>query len=694
MFRPKTVAFIGGDELDPLIQNAIQHKFQGSLIWVRVDEAKVDGIVSLPTVLDLEEAPDLAIVNYDGLEWVEAINLLEKIGCGGVVCLCSDQHHLTEKFQPEEMDKLRQVAVDMPVLGPVRYGLFNFIEGAIFTPQPLPRFSIIETGVALIGSDADYLAEVVQGDRNLPIAYAVEVGLNSIVSAADIFEFFLEDPAVSAIHVHFDELENIPRLSEVALKAARRGIPVVIVDGGRLAEQNEPTSGRLSQPKQSYGKIISTLYDRLGFIECKTVAEVIETLKMLIFTGRPLGKRLAVVGKGRSQTLLGANVAANRGFDVPEMDPIFSENLLKLLPEYTPANNPLIVDWEQGVKSENIAELYKQFVADNFNVAVKVIGSESVEKLKDSSSVTFKAIEAFANESFGQSLPSAVINTSQKPIPRAAAKMMAENNIAPLFGLNNGFSAIASSIKFVQKMILMAQMPGGAIRLPEPANIAFSSQYDEFDAKDILKKAGIWVPRSILLDGSSPFDISSLNYPMVTKVVSANILHKTEIGGVRLNLSTEKEVRDSIFEMGVMTESISTRGFLIEEMVDDGIAEMLVGVTHSPGIGQVLTMAMGGTAVELMRDSQSLVLPASSLEIETALRSLRLFPIINGYRGKLAADIDKVVESIAILASYAFSQRHRMYALEINPLIIRPFDYYPVAADAIIQVAKNGEDQG
>ncbi|MEM9775983.1 MAG: acetate--CoA ligase family protein, partial [Chloroflexota bacterium] len=427
----------------------------------------------------------------------------------------------------------------------------------------------------------------------------------------------------------------------------------------------------------------SALFARLGFIECATPAEAAETLKMLIGTSRPLGRRAAIVVNSPAYAKISTDAARKAKLEVKELEPSITSYLKPFLTDNLTATNPLVLEIKQDAQAIGLSDVYRPFLSDKHDLAIFV---GSIPKDKSAADQLLQFLELFADEALAQNLPCAFINTSSYLIPSSIEQSLLKRNVAILNGLEHGMRAVVKSVEFVEQMILMAQMPTGAIQLPEPSNLLPTIQLDEFDSKLVLRQIGVQIPNSILVEGTISLDLNEMVYPVVLKAVSSKMSRKTDVGALKLDLLTETQVRQAIFEMNAQVEALQLRGYLVEEMVIDGIAELYVGISNIPEIGLVLTLASGGILVELLQDVQTLILPASSAEIEATLRKLRLFPVLEGYRGHSAADVDLVVESISLMASHAASQQHRLVGLEVNPLIVRPGDRSPVAVDAVIRL--------
>ncbi|MFK7800275.1 MAG: acetate--CoA ligase family protein [Anaerolineae bacterium] len=543
------------------------------------------------------------------------------------------------------------------------------------------------SGIAIISAKTAYLAGFQAVGNSLPILHAIDLEAGHSADLTDSLEQVLSDEQLTAVHLYIETLQKVPELSQAALKAVRKGIPIVVVKGGQSA------AGQRVMPHHpdrlaNENVVISALFDRLGFIECATLAEALETLKMLMYGGRPLGRKIALVSNSSTYATLSADTATAVGLDICQLEDSISAYLKPLVTKHLPSN-PLALNSEDQTDTSARQQIFKSFLMNEFDVAVQVVPlSTTGESAAEDSTIEIEMVEAFAKESALHRMPCVHINPLPQTLETALSDKIIANGVAPLQGLQHGFKAVINSARFVEQMVLMAQMPTGAIVLPKTPNLTLTQQLDEVESKRRLYKSGITVPKAAVIEGSQSLDLAGMKFPIVLKAVSADLTHKTELDAVRLNIQSEDQLRQTLFDIHKWLDSVNLRGFLIEEMVTDGVGELLVGIRQVTGIGQVLTLAFGGTTVELLGDAKTLILPASSAEIELALRSLRLFPTINGWRGQPAADTNQVVEAIALICNYAQSEQDQLYALEINPLIVRPAEYSPVAADVVIQLGE------
>jgi acetyl-CoA synthetase len=273
-----------------------------------------------------------------------------------------------------------------------------------------------------------------------------------------------------------------------------------------------------------------------------------------------------------------------------------------------------------------------------------------------------------------------VLATLPENLPETTAAELLAAGIAPLLGIDDALSAIDAAIGI-----------GAAYRRPVAGPLRFAAGHDagetttlpdEWSAKQQLAAYGITVPRSRIVNAAdAAAGAEDLGYPLVVKALNAQLTHKTEHAAVALDLSSAAAVTQVI---GRMRKQGLAERFLLETMISDGVAELIVGIQRDPRFGLYLLLGCGGVLVELLGDSRLLLLPATRGDIEQALRELRVWPLLQGYRGRPAADMAALITAIANVARFAEDHSDRLLELDINPLIVRPQGYGVAAVDALI----------
>jgi acetyl-CoA synthetase len=204
----------------------------------------------------------------------------------------------------------------------------------------------------------------------------------------------------------------------------------------------------------------------------------------------------------------------------------------------------------------------------------------------------------------------------------------------------------------------------------------------EHEAKSALAAFGVPVPRSAVVSVRDAAEAAlALGFPVVIKAADAALEHKSEVGGVVLNVRNVQDAATAAQRLSRLSATL-----LIEEMVSDGVAEVLVGVSVDPQFGQLLVLGAGGVLTELLRDSVSLLPPFSAPTIAAALQRLRVMQLLEGFRGRPAGDVAALVQTILACTRYAAANLERLTELDLNPVIVRPQGRGAVAVDALIRL--------
>jgi acyl-CoA synthetase (NDP forming) len=264
-------------------------------------------------------------------------------------------------------------------------------------------------------------------------------------------------------------------------------------------------------------------------------------------------------------------------------------------------------------------------------------------------------------------------------MPQIAAHRLLAAGIAPMQGLREMAVALAAAARIGvrQREAAQAEPLPRAVALRGPTPLL-----DEMASKAALAEFGLRIPafREAADAVEAVAAADAIGYPVVVKAVSPALAHKTEQDAVKLNLASADQVRDAVRGLGQRFSR-----FLVERMITDSLAELIVGVTRDPQFGLSLTVGAGGLWVELLSDSATLLLPTNRKDMERALRSLRSFALLDGYRGRPRANIEQIVDAIEAVASFARANADRLQELDVNPLIVTPREV--IAADALIRMA-------
>jgi acyl-CoA synthetase (NDP forming) len=291
-------------------------------------------------------------------------------------------------------------------------------------------------------------------------------------------------------------------------------------------------------------------------------------------------------------------------------------------------------------------------------------------------------IDVFIEAAQGASTRAVLIASLPETISARIRRRGLEGGVIPMQGQREALEAISLAGGVGAAW---TSNPSVNLHLP-PSAIASSGVYslDEHAGKAALAEFGVRTPRGKLVPALAAAEAAhALGFPVVIKASGAHLEHKTEMGGVVLNVRTEAEARSAAERLAKLSDTL-----LVEEMFTDGVAEILIGVIVDPQFGQVLVLGAGGVYTEILSDSVSLLPPWTRSSVESALQRLTIARLLGGYRGKPAADVDALINTILSVARYAADNLAALVELDVNPVIVRPAGSGAVAVDTMIRLKR------
>ncbi len=682
LLRPSSIVFVGGSSLEPTIEYNRKLGFTGDAWVINPRRERLCGLDCFRTARDLPAPPDAAFVAVPAEPAVDAVRDLAEAGVGAAVINSSGFAEAGDSGRRRQT-QLVDAAGEMPFLGPNCAGFANLIDRAACLIGDMGD-ARVERGVAVISTGGAYLADIAMSDRSLPVAWLAGLGNQANLSSAELLEVLLDDPRVSAVSLYFEGIRDVRRLSECALKAHQKGIPVVALKSGKSSAGSRASMTHTASLSDD-ASIASALFYRLGFVEVHSAGEALETLKMLTLAAAPRGPRVALATSSGTYAVMGADFAEQQGLTLPPASAQTSAELQPLLADFLHAENPLDIATFQFSPDAQQRRIFETFLRDDYDIAVQSMSFPAADTWEDES--WYRSAKCFAAAARAAELPAVFVSPTHEGLPRRAREALIDAGMAPLQGFEHGMRAIRLALDWHRRRIELA---ADNLLLPDapPVEEFGESPLDEFESKAVLAGFGVPVPSGWRWRGGTelPRDI---RYPVALKLCDASVLHKAEIGGISLNLASpellqfaREQIRSNLHRQQILIDN-----FLVEEVIHGGVAELLIGIRRVAQIGYSLTLAMGGTEVEQLHDSVDLLLPCSREVIAAALRRLRGYPTLSGERVGVETDIDATLDTIEKIIDGVLG-RDDILELEINPLIIRADGLGVSAADAVIRMQK------
>ncbi len=667
LLRPRTMAVVGGGAwCRQVVFQARKLGFEGEIWAVHPKADQIEGAAVFRSVEALPGAPDATFIGINREATIEVVRELSSKGAGGVVCFASGfrEAQAEDASGADLQDALLDAAGDMPILGPNCYGFINYLDAALLWPDQHGG-TRCERGVALITQSSNIAINLTMQSRGLPIAYVVTAGNQAQTSLAEIGLALLEDPRVTALGLHIEGIGNIRQFETLAARAAELKKPIVAIKVGASDQaKTAAVSHTASLAGQDAGA--NALLKRLGVARVHDVPTFLETLKLVHLCGQLPAKSVATISCSGGEASLAADMGLAHDITFPNLNDRQIGDLRNALGPRVALANPL--DYHTYIWRDvpAMTRAFASMADPNVGITILIVDFPRADVCDPSDWDC--TIEATINAKEETGAIYGMAATLPELMPESVANRLLQAGVVPFSGLAEAFGACAAASE---------PMPPKQDPVCLPHNKTNSELKSEADAKSSLARYGLRVPKSGHSDLSSLQDISTrIGFPQVLK--GGGVAHKTELGAVRLGLKTVEETVAAAHQMPSET-------FLVEEMIEGAIVELLIGVVNDPAHGFVLTVGAGGTLTEVFKDSASLLVPASDDEIEEALQRLQIAPLLTGYRGAPAVNMVSVKAAVRAVQEFTIAHQDQLQELEINPLICTSSD--AIAADALLRLA-------
>jgi acyl-CoA synthetase (NDP forming) len=696
LLNPKSVALVGGAALAASLEILKSSGYRGEVYVVNPKYAEIGGVRCVPSIADLPQAPDASFLAVNRHLTVTAVSALAAMGAGGAVCFAAGFRELSVEGGDLER-RLIEGAGDLAVLGPNSNGLLNRLDGLALWPMNDHHPVRQSSGVALVSQSGGVGSLLVRDRRGIAPAIIASTGNQTLLGPAEWLTVLAPDPRIRAIGLFIEEPGDIANLSVAAAAARFHDIPVVALKSGRT-ELGMQLAATHTGSMAGDDELFDAFCDRVGFVRVRSLPQMTETLKALGAWRSLPGARVVVATSSGAACALYADAAADVGLALPTPSAEMARRLRPQLPEFAHVSNPLdhnaAYTGQVGLTLENepaLTECFRTLLSDEFDVAL--MHSDWTEFGAQGSPV----MRAWITAAREAGIPAALVSLMPENMSRDAQELCRVNGLAALQGLDEALFAVAAAVRRGERVRdaadERAELP---VPLPEPVKFQTRRRvWNEWDSMQWLASVDVPFPRrercgvedaagAAQSVGAAAERVvaaaKGVGFPVVLKAVSAALPHKHQVGAVAVGLADGAEVQTALERISgaLETAGIEPEAFLVAEMVDDSVAELIVGVKSSAVYGHALIIGAGGIGAEHLNDSAALLLPTSGASIRRALDGLRVAKA-------LTDDMRATVCRIAVaVAEFTMVHRDRVVALDLNPLIVTRAGRV-VAVDALIE---------
>lgn len=676
LLAPRSVALIGGAWADEVERASRVIGYGGHLWRIHPQRPSTPERHYYRSVAELPEAPDASFVAAPAREVPQIAGALAARGAGGFVCFASGFSELGTPLGADLTRELIASAGELPYFGPNCYGFINFFDRVALWPDQVVGTPPAR-GVALICQSGTLSLNLLFNRRSLPVGYVITVGNQTQVAIEDLIELLCVDARVSAFGLYVEGIKDTGRFARAIDVARAAGKPVAIVKAGRTeaaARTAHSHTGSLAGADAAFDAYCR----QAGLARCDTLATLCETLKVLHLGGPLPGRRTLVLGASGGDMAMAADVAGSRSLSFPPIPPQTTASLREILGERVHIANPFDFHTHIWFDRAAMRALFSQ---------VQRAGYDSVGFMLDcppsaeaDPSAYYAAIDEYIAAAQGAPSRTAVISSLPESLEADIRARCIEGGVIPLQGQREALEAIELAGQMGETWAAGARVQ---LRRPAPSGVRPGRSLPEHEGKAALAAFGVRVPRSAVVPATAAVRTAAgMGFPVVMKATGAKLEHKSEVGGVVVDIRSEAEAQAAAQRLAALADEL-----LVEEMIADGVAEMLVGITVDAQFGQLLVLGAGGVLTELLRDTVTLLPPFSVEAIEAAVARLRMAPLLRGFRGKPPADVRALAEVALACTEYAHRNLDTLLELDLNPVIVRPAGRGAVAVDALVRLA-------
>jgi acetate---CoA ligase (ADP-forming) len=675
LFNPRSIAVFGGAQAQEAIRQSELMGFEGEIWPVHPTKTEIMGRKVYKSVDDLPGIPDVAYVGVNRYLTIDIVRELVAKGAGGAVCFAVGFSDVGQEGA-ELQAQLLEASGDMPLIGPNTYGYLNYLTGAMLWPDQQAG-QRADTGVGIITMSSNVGFNLTMQRRGLPIACMLSLGNKMKFQLHDAIRLFAQQPGVTTLGLYLETIPDPKEFEEAVNFARELGKPVVAVKTGRSEVGQKMVVSHTASLAGS-DVLVSALFKRLGVARVDSLEAFIEALKVLHILGPLNGGRIGAMSTSGGDLTLVAD-AMGPDLSMPPLSLKVKQRLNTIVHEWVTPSNPFDYQMFNWDDEESMADHFTAFLEEDFDISLCALDYPR-EDLCDQS--TWGGAErGFVRAVKANNAKGAVLATFADTISEKVAKRLTKDGVVMLSGVDAGVAGIQAAVDVGAAWKRPVAPPLLAKVEQKKDNIV--KVLDEAESKRLLAKNGVSVPLSRVVHSADEAAAAAdeLGYPIVVKALG--VAHKTDVGGVKLNLGNSDEISAAVMEMSDISQS-----YLIEKMVEGVVAELIIGVARDEQFGPYIVVGGGGILVEMMKDSKSLLLPTSREQALQALGQLKCAPLLNGFRGNPPADVNAAADAIMAVAGMVENDPSSIVELDINPLILLGEGQGMVAADALISMNK------
>ena len=642
-------------------------RYAGAVFPVNAKYDSIAGRRCYASLAALPQAPDCVVLVVPR-EAVEAsLEDAAAAGAGAAIVYASGYGEMAREDAGRSQQRLAAIAraAKMPMLGPNCMGLVNHALGAGMSFIPEYARAPAHPGTIAVVSQSGALGySLAQAwDRGLGMRYFFSAGNSADVDVADLIAAMAEDAEVRAIACLFEGATSAARMLEAGERARRHGKPVIVF---KLGTSADGAAAARSHTGSLAGSAVAwrALFERAGFVAVEDFEALLEYAAFFAAAGKPLAPGVAAISGSGGAGVMAADKAARHGVPMPQPLEATAAKLRAIVPEFGAARNPCDPTGQVLSVPESFSQCCRALLDDpQYGVLVVPATVAVAETAKD----RVPQMSAMARE---QAKPVVLVWLSEWLQGPGAGEYERDGRIPVFRSMERCFAAIAAWQAKAEGQAAQAPRlaPPGAAAEARRLLKAAKGNLTESEAKRVLACYGVPVVGETLAKSldEARAAAKSFGYPVAMKAESPTILHKTELGVVKLGITDDGALKKAYEEIVAAAKGHELRSVLVQPMIPG--VEVIAGARVDPVVGPVVLVGSGGVLVELMQDSVAALAPVSVAQAKAMLARLKGYKLLTGFRGSAPVDMDALADAVARISELAADLAGEIEELDVNPL--------------------------
>lgn len=690
LINPRSIALVGASDREGgigerTLTNLLTHsEFGGDVYLVNPTKPEIRGHRCWPSVAALPATPDVAVVAVPASGVLTVIEECAARGVAFAVILSSGFGEAGAEGEREQQ-RMKEIAArsGLRLYGPNCPGLTNVNGRLGLTFSPSFPHDLVKGPIGLATQGGGLGRNVMQAmERGIGIGLWASTGNEVDLQVADFIHYMADAPDIKVIVTLLEGIKDGPKFVAAVQRAAANGKPVIGLKVGK-SEYGRRAAQSHTASLTGSAEVNSAVFRQFGVIEVDDIDELVDTAWLFARAMPGAQEALGIYCSSGGTAALAADAVGSAGLTLAEFTPETTAVLRAKLPDYAAIGNP--VDTTAMVLSDKtVVETTLGCVANDANLGLTI-----VPIALDYGETTTRMADNIINAQKGCAAPIVPIWMSDR-LGEGYQRLVAAG-FAPPRSVGKAISAIGRWVEYGRWRRANPDMrPVVLPPLAAPLQEGATRSLSEALAKQQLREAGVALLPNVLATSAEEARALAdrMGYPVVAKIASEQIVHKSDIGGVQVGLQDGAQVaaawRDIMASVARHKPEAKVDGLLIEKMAPRGGVELMIGVTRDPVFGHVMTFGLGGIYVEIFRDVTRRLLPIGPRDAAAMVREMRCFPLLDGARGRPAADVAALEELLVRISDFVVRHGERIEEMDLNPVWVGAKGEGAMPLDAVI----------